>query len=679
MKKLITLCLFTWFSVFANASITVYDTSICAGTPVLLIATASRSACTASELPIGLRTGLVGYYPFCGNANDESGSGNNGTVSGAVLSSNRYGEANSAYSFNGLADYIFCNRVFYPTFTASIWFNSDTLQAFSPLIDAFDANWELMLINNTPTYISFSSPSTYTGFFSVDTILNHNWYNLVFTYSSSTISLYLNGVLTDVFGVDPLVPIGGVYNFGASLTGVDQFFKGKLDDVGVWNRALSASEIAQIYTFSDSPITYVWSTGDTSSSIIVNPTTTTTYYCTISNGITTSTDTTIVRVRTSSTIINTSICSGQSYLFNGINRITAGSYLDTFTNYTGCDSIVTLNLTVRSTSTGTINRSICSGQSYLFNGVNRTAAGTYRDTFTNYTGCDSIVTLNLNVRSTSTGTINTSICSGQSYLFNGISRTTAGAYRDTFTNYTGCDSIVTLNLTVRSTSTGTINTSICSGQSYLFNGIIRTIAGSYLDTFTNSAGCDSIVTLNLTIEALAISTEPISRTVIVSSNIKFAVSTSTIGAVYQWQSDLGIGFQNLLSVEQYLGTNTDTLTVLSVTTANNNQPFRCIVSFGPCADTSLVAFCRVTFNNTIGEMSHLQIFKIYPNPASKFTNIDIDESLKGMSYVFLDATGQIVLSGKLFDKSNLINTSELASGLYIVKVGNNIAKITITQ
>ncbi len=628
MKKLITLCLFTWFSVFANASISVYDTSICAGTPVLLIATASRSACTASELPIGLRTGLVGYYPFCGNANDESGSGNNGTVSGAVLSSNRYGEANSAYSFNGLADYIFCNRVFYPTFTASIWFNSDTLQAFSPLIDAFDANWELMLINNTPTYISFSSPSTYTGFFSVDTILNHNWYNLVFTYSSSTVSLYLNGVLTDVFGVDPLVPIGGVYNFGASLTGVDQFFKGKLDDVGVWNRALSASEIAQIYTFSDSPITYVWSTGDTSSSIIVNPTTTTTYYCTISNGITTSTDTTIVRVRTSITIINTSICSGQSYLFNGVNR---------------------------------------------------TIAGAYRDTFTNYTGCDSIVTLNLTVRSTSTGTINTSICSGQSYLFNGINRTIAGAYRDTFTNYTGCDSIVTLNLTVRSTSTGTINTSICSGQSYLFNGIIRTITGTYLDTFTNSAGCDSIVTLNLTIEALAISTEPISRTVIVSSNIKFAVSTSTIGAVYQWQSDLGIGFQNLLSVGEYLGTNTDTLTVLSVTTANNNQPFRCIVSFGPCADTSLVAFCRVTFNNTIGETSHLQMFKIYPNPASKFTNIDIDESLKGMAYVFLDATGQIVLSGKLFDKTNLINTSELASGLYIVKVGNNIAKITITQ
>jgi hypothetical protein len=264
-------------------------------------------------------------------------------------------------------------------------------------------------------------------------------------------------------------------------------------------------------------------------------------------------------------------------------------------------------------------------------------------------------------------------------LFNGINRTSAGTYLDTFTNYTGCDSIVTLNLTIRPTSTGTINTSICSGQSYLFNGINRTSAGTYLDTFTNYTGCDSIVTLNLTIEALVISTEPISRTVNASSNIKFAVSTPTLGAVYQWQSDLGIGFQNLLSVGQYLGVNTDTLTVLNVTTANNNQPFRCIVSFGPCADTSLVAFCRVTFNNTIGEMSHLQIFKIYPNPASKFTNIDIDESLKGMAYVFLDATGQIVLSGKLFDKTNLINTSQLASGLYIVKVGNNITKITITQ
>jgi hypothetical protein len=201
--------------------------------------------------------------------------------------------------------------------------------------------------------------------------------------------------------------------------------------------------------------------------------------------------------------INQSICAGSSFLFNGINRTTAGSYLDTLVGSNGCDSFLTLNLTIRSTTTGTINQSICSGSSYLFNGINRTTAGSYIDTLVGSNGCDSFLTLNLTIRPITTGTINQCICAGSSYLFNGINRSTAGSYLDTLVGSNGCDSFLTLNLTIRSTTTGTINQNICSGSSYLFNGINRTTAGSYLDTLVGSNGCDSFLTLNLSLWPLS--------------------------------------------------------------------------------------------------------------------------------------------------------------------------------
>ncbi|HRG88471.1 MAG TPA: hypothetical protein PLW44_05580, partial [Chitinophagales bacterium] len=195
--------------------------------------------------------------------------------------------------------------------------------------------------------------------------------------------------------------------------------------------------------------------------------------------------------------ISVSICPGQSYLFNGVNRTTAGAYLDTLVNSFGCDSILTLNLTIKQTTTGTINASICQGQTYLFNGVNRTNTGTYLDTLVGSNGCDSILTLNLTVNAALTSSFSASICQGQSYFYNGVNRTTSGAYLDTLIANGGCDSIVTLNLTVKQNTSGSFTASICQGQSYFFNGVNRTVSGAYLDTLINANGCDSILTLNL--------------------------------------------------------------------------------------------------------------------------------------------------------------------------------------
>jgi len=81
-------------------------------------------------------------------------------------------------------------------------------------------------------------------------------------------------------------------------------------------------------------------------------------------------------------------------LFNGQNLNISGTYLDTLITGSGCDSIITLNLVIDPPLTGTLNQTICTGTTYLFNGQNLNISGTYLDTLITGSGCDSILTLN---------------------------------------------------------------------------------------------------------------------------------------------------------------------------------------------------------------------------------------------------------------------------------------------
>jgi hypothetical protein len=137
-----------------------------------------------------------------------------------------------------------------------------------------------------------------------------------------------------------------------------------------------------------------------------------------------------------------------------------------------------------------------------FNGATLNTAGTYLDTLQAANGCDSVVTLTLNVLPTSTGAFTQTICSNETFTFNGATLNTAGSYNDTLTSANGCDSVVTLTLVVNSTKATSLNQSICQGSSFTFNGQTLTAAGTYKDTLTSATGCDSVITLNLTVNPL---------------------------------------------------------------------------------------------------------------------------------------------------------------------------------
>jgi hypothetical protein len=171
---------------------------------------------------------------------------------------------------------------------------------------------------------------------------------------------------------------------------------------------------------------------------------------------------------------------------------------------------------------------------------------------------------------------------------------------------------------------------------------------------------------------LSINTQPTSQQININNNAQFIVGSSDPSATFQWQTDLGVGFQNLTSVGQYSGTTNDTLTVANVSLSNNNQPFRCIISSGSCSDTSNVAVLTVNNNVGIHEFTQDNLFSVYPNPAQTVINVNADSKLVGESYSVIDNTGRVVLTGKITSENTIIEFGSLSNGVYMFNVANNM-------
>ena len=195
--------------------------------------------------------------------------------------------------------------------------------------------------------------------------------------------------------------------------------------------------------------------------------------------------------------ISATICEGDTYFFEGSNLTVAGNYTITLQAVDGCDSIINLNLLVAPAVSISIGASICSGIAFDFNGQQLSSSGNYADTLIAVTGCDSIVNLSLTILPPVTESINQTICAGDSINFNGTMLDTTGTYADTLSTLSGCDSIVTLHLSLISTVTHLLNTNICQGDTFNFNGALLTSTGIYYDTLSAATNCDSVVVLNL--------------------------------------------------------------------------------------------------------------------------------------------------------------------------------------
>ena len=201
--------------------------------------------------------------------------------------------------------------------------------------------------------------------------------------------------------------------------------------------------------------------------------------------------------------INISICPTQlPYSWNNLTITSGGNYQATLTDMNGCDSVVTLNLTVLPTSSSTTAVSICqSAFPYSWNGQTYASPGSYSITLVNSQGCDSTATLTLGLLSPLSSTTQLTICSNQlPFNWNGQQITTTGNYSITLTGSNGCDSTAVLSLNIQNTSAQIIYETICSGQlPYNWNNQTLTGAGLYTANLTSVSGCDSIITFNLSV------------------------------------------------------------------------------------------------------------------------------------------------------------------------------------
>lgn len=179
---------------------------------------------------------------------------------------------------------------------------------------------------------------------------------------------------------------------------------------------------------------------------------------------------------------------------------TTGTYKDTLAGSGGCDSVITINLKINTHTFSQLNALSCGNYVSPSGHYTWNLSGIYTDTLTSVSGCDSIITIQLTIQSPSTGFLQQSSCYSFTSPSGNYVWTNSGIYTDTLVGHLGCDSIVTIDLTIYSVSYSSITETACISYALPSgNGIISN-SGIYHDTLTNFLGCDSILTINLTIE-----------------------------------------------------------------------------------------------------------------------------------------------------------------------------------
>jgi Concanavalin A-like lectin/glucanases superfamily len=212
---------------------------------------------------VNLKNGLVSCYPFNANANDESGSNNNGTVTGATLTTDRFGNTNSAYSFNGTSDFIEISPSKLQTteFSYSLWVKPSSIPDegiayFLFSVGSEEGDQDLSLNKG---YTNGTDGFTGGGYVDVGqnsfcqkgTSPNVNqWYHLVFVREANVYKVYLDGSLmcsTPTVSKPPFYGTGVVKAIIGGRNNKSQFAHAVLDDINLYNRAVTPEEVTALY------------------------------------------------------------------------------------------------------------------------------------------------------------------------------------------------------------------------------------------------------------------------------------------------------------------------------------------------------------------------------------------------------------------------------------------------
>ena len=201
-----------------------------------------------------LANDYIAFYPFNGNANDESPNKNNGIVNGATLTSDRNDQPNSAYYFDGSSDISIPNVHFFDqldTFSICLWIYPTELNSqHNTIISKVIPNRHFLIKivkDSRKLEAHFAHGADYYQCFSTNTVELNQWTQIVFQWTGTKWQFYRDGRFVHEVDYTGTVPptVNSTMNIGSMDGGY--YFTGKIDDIRIYNRTLTDDEIKAIY------------------------------------------------------------------------------------------------------------------------------------------------------------------------------------------------------------------------------------------------------------------------------------------------------------------------------------------------------------------------------------------------------------------------------------------------
>ena len=340
-----------------------------------------------------------------------------------------------------------------------------------------------------------------------------------------------------------------------------------------------------------------------------------------------------------SSYIDTSACLAyQSAQGNVYTQ--SGVYYEAYTSHKGCDSIVQITTDIYSKSFGSVSLETCDSIQNLTLTKWLKPGDIISDTLINRNGCDSIISVS--VRSLiSYDTLAASECLSYTSA-SGKLWTASGTYTDTVANTVGCDSILNYRLTILQPSEDELTISSCFEAILPTSNERVTVSGTYYDTLINAAGCDSFVTMNVSIKTV--------NTVV--SAVDYTLTALSTNGSFQW----------LDCTDNYAEISTKTSRDFQY---ENSGEYAVEVTDNECIDTSA---CYSLTGLSTSYLVHKPTFQVFPNPSTGYFNITSDEVITGARLVIYAVSGQKLYEDKIQSSKNYSSTYPLDTGIYIIEL-----------
>jgi len=320
----------------------------------------------------------------------------------------------------------------------------------------------------------------------------------------------------------------------------------------------------------------------------------------------------------------------------------SGVFLDTLTNQFGCDSVLSISLTIglsklTSTSLRSCN-SFTSPSGMIYN-----QSTVFTDTLSTAYSCDSLVTFNLSIDTNTTAQLSMAACDTLFSPSGKFKWTSSGPHLDTIQNSVGCDSIMTINIAISSSSSSVSYDTSCAPYSSPSGRFSWDSTAVYTDTLMNSQSCDSVLNIHLEIKKVDVRV------------------SDTLSLTALWANALNATFQWFKCDSTYVVLADETN---SLFTPAQGGMYSVEVNQNGCVDTSDCAvYNRVGVAGEIGQASR---YALIPNPNRGHFEIH-QESPLAYQFEIYSFIGQLINSGTSSTKTQKFEL-EIASGTYILKI-----------